>query len=271
MAQKPSEHPAVRVAQSIERLLDFAKDDPLGPRLVPQQERAQRGRQGQRAECRDRDRGGDRQRELAVDRAGRARKKRNRHEHGDQHDRDRDHRARYLAHALARCLERGELLLLHQPLDVLDHHDRVVDDQTGGQSQAEQSQGVDRKPEQIDEGEGAEQGDGQSERRDQDAAPAVQKREDHQDHQRDRLGEGYRHLVDRCAYRERRVGSRLELEPGWELFAQAIHLGHHRVAHVEGVGRRQLENAEADCISATAEAHELAVVLGSELDFVRHP
>ena len=52
-------------------------------------------------------------------------------------------------------------------------------------------------------------------------------------------------LVDRRAHRERGVGRRLVVEARRKRLRQALHLGEHGVAHVERVGGRQLEDADA--------------------------
>ena len=64
--------------------------------------------------------------------------------------------------------------------DVLDHDDGVVHDEAGGERDAEQGQRVDGEAEELHEGEGADQGDGDRDGRDERAAPVLQEDEDHQ-------------------------------------------------------------------------------------------
>ena len=49
---------------------------------------------------------------------------------------------------------------VQEPLDILDHHDRVVDQQADGQHQPEQGHGVDREIERVEHRERAQQHDG---------------------------------------------------------------------------------------------------------------
>ncbi len=81
----------------------------------------------------------DRQRELPVDRADAAALHRARDEHRHQHDRDRDDGAADLAHRLARRVLRRQAFLAHDAFDVLDHDDRIVDDDADRQHHAEQA------------------------------------------------------------------------------------------------------------------------------------
>ena len=61
-----------------------------------------------------------------------------RNEHGDQRDCNRDDGEADLAAALERGIERVEAVLLHVPMNVLDHHDRVVDHESDGERQSQQ-------------------------------------------------------------------------------------------------------------------------------------
>ena len=79
----------------------------------------------------------DDHRELVEQQADHARHEEDRDEHRDQRGRDRDDREADLARAAQRRLER-RLAVLDVAHDVLEHHDRVVDDQADGQRQAEQ-------------------------------------------------------------------------------------------------------------------------------------
>jgi len=58
------------------------------------------------------------------------------------------------------------------------------------------------------------------------------------------------------------VGGGAVQDAGWKLNFQALHFGQHGIAHVQGVGSRQLENADTYA-SATVETKELAVALGA--------
>jgi hypothetical protein len=68
-----------------------------------------------------------------------ARHEQQRDEHGDQRHRQRNHREADFPGALQRRLHRG-LAVLHVADDVLDHHDGVVDHETGADRQRHQRQ-----------------------------------------------------------------------------------------------------------------------------------
>ncbi len=57
---------------------------------------------------------------------------------------DADQCAGDLLHRFARGLLGRQAFLDHEPLDVLDHHDRIVDQQADGQHHGEHGQHVDR-------------------------------------------------------------------------------------------------------------------------------
>ena len=114
---------------------------------MPQQLRAEHRRQAQREEARKGDRADHRRRELAEQQAGLAGDEHDRHEHRADHHRRRDDREADLARAVEGGGER-RLALLDPVIDILEHDDRVVDDDADRQHQREQGQQVDREAEQ---------------------------------------------------------------------------------------------------------------------------
>ncbi len=171
----------------------------MGVALAIQQQGGQRRRQGDGVEHRQHHRERDRQRELLIEPACDAWEEGHRHEHGDQHDANHHDRAEHLAHGVDRRLPRRFLVLGHVPFDVLDHHDRIVDDDAGGEHDAEQRQGVDREVEQLDERKRSDQRHRNGDRRDDRAAPVLEEQEHHDDHEADGFAEGFQHLDDRFA------------------------------------------------------------------------
>ena len=106
-------------------------------------------------------------------------------------------RARDLVHGLAGRLPGREPLLAHDPLDVLDHDDGVVDQQADREHHREHGQHVDREAEQPQDGEGPEDDDRHGDRRDQ-RRPEVPEEEVHdQEDEQDRLEQGLDDLLDR--------------------------------------------------------------------------
>ena len=91
--------------------------------------------------------------------AGGAREKRNRHEYGYKHQRSCDDRARDLGHSDRSSGMRIGMVVIDMALHIFDDHDGIIDHQTGGQRDAEHGQRIDGKVEDLDEGEGTDQGD----------------------------------------------------------------------------------------------------------------
>ena len=134
---RPDEVPIAGARRSIQPVLVVAA-------ALAEKGRGQRRAEDQRDQHRQGHRGDDRDRELLVDHAGRAAEKGHRQEDRRQDHRDRDQRDLDLLHRFDRRFARGHAgILVHQPLDILDHHDRVIDEQTDRQHQPEQGQRVD--------------------------------------------------------------------------------------------------------------------------------
>ncbi len=152
---------------------------------------AQRRRQRQRHQRREGDRGHDRDRELLVDDADRSREERHRHEHGHQHQCDADDGAGDLGHRLARRLARRQAFLGHDALDVLHHHDGVVDQDADRQHHAKHGEHVDGVSEQEQRGAGAEQRHRNDDGRNQRIAEVLQEQEHHDKDEGDRLDQGF--------------------------------------------------------------------------------
>ena len=141
-------------------------------------------------------------------------------------------------------------VLAHVPLDVLDDDDRVVDDDAGGEHDAEQRQRVDREAEQLHERERADERDRNRDRRDERAAPVLQEEEHHEHDEDDRLGERLQHFDDRLADDADVVERDLRLEPGREALLEALQLRLDAREDLERVGRRQQLDADARRLDA---------------------
>jgi hypothetical protein len=141
--------------------------------LAIEQQRRERRRQRQRVERRQGHGERDRHRELRIQASGSAWEERDRHEHRDENQRRRDDGPQHFAHRVDGRLARRHLEFLDMPLDVLDHDDRVVDDDAGGEDDAEQRQRVDGVAHQLDEGERADERDRDREHGDERAAPRL--------------------------------------------------------------------------------------------------
>ena len=112
------------------------------------------------------------------------------------------------------------MFLLHDPFDVLDDHNRVIDEQTNRQHHAQHRQRVDRKAKGREHAKGAQQYDRHRQRRDQGGADVLQEQIHHDEDQHDRLDQGLDHLFDRDFHEGRRIEG-------------------HDIAHPFGEERRQ--------------------------------
>ena len=119
------------------------------------------------------------------------------------------------------ALLRRHPVFLDMPLDVLDHDNRVVDDDAGGENDAEERQRVDGEAHQLDERERADERHRNRDRRDERRPPALEKQEHHQDDEHDRLDERDQDLADRLGDDLGRVEGDLVLQSGREMRARA--------------------------------------------------
>ena len=95
----------------------------------------------------------------------------------------RHQRAGDLVHGFARGVPGRQPFLAHQPLHVLYHHDRIVDQQADNDDHGEQGEGVDRIVEQGQSPERAQEHHRDRDGRDQRRAPVLQEHEEDDHHQ----------------------------------------------------------------------------------------
>ena len=114
--------------------------------------------QRQRNDGRNEDRHRDRNREFPEQSANDAAHHKERNEHRDQRDRDRDDGEANLGGALERRLERF-FALLDMAGDILEHHDRVVDDEADRDGEGHEREIVETVAGRPHERAGAEQGE----------------------------------------------------------------------------------------------------------------
>ena len=166
--------------------------------------------------------------------------------------------------ALDRRLQRRLPLLVDVALDVLDDHDGVVDDEAGGQREAEQGERVDREAEELDEDEGADQRHRDGHGRDDRERQLCRKRK--MTTMTSRIASASVSSTSWIDWRTAAVG--VERDPVLEARREAPgQLGDHLASlfvDVEGVGVGQLDDAEADRVVAV-EAQHRRVVFAAEL------
>ena len=172
----------------------------------------------------------------------------------------------HLLHRLDRGLARVDVLLVHDALDVLQHHDGVVHHDADGEHHAEERERVDRVAEREQPGEGAEQRHRHRGERDQRRAPVLQEEEHHQEDQHHRLAERDHHLADRDLDEARGVVHRLLREARGEALLRARFIvAFTSFADVERVGAGLQEDAD-ERGGLVVHAADEAVVARGELD-----
>ena len=122
----------------------------------------------------------------------------------------------------------------------LDYDDRVVHHNADGEDEAEKRKSVDGESQHGKEHEGAHQRNRNGEERDQGGAEALEKNENHEDHQGERLEEGNDDFPDSFADGFRGIERRHVVEAFGEFFLEGVHqltrFGHGG----QGVGSRPL-------------------------------
>ncbi len=187
-----------------------------------QQDRRHCGRKGQRVDRRDHCRHRNRHRELVIELPGDPRNKGGWHEDGDQDQRRPDDGALHFVHRAG-----GGVACAHPfgdvPFNILDHHNGVIDHDANGEDQTKQREQVQRVAKRQHDREGPDQRDRDGEQRDDCGAPALQKddNDEHDEHNRlkDRLVDG----IDRCFDELRRIVDDAILQPRGEILRHVIH------------------------------------------------
>jgi hypothetical protein len=294
------EHPAQRRAVALDRAVEDVLRDAIEAALllgrrVAQQARTHHRREGQRDDRRDEDRDAERDRELAEEAADHVPHEEERDQHRDQRDREREDREADLRRAYERRLAR-RAPLLDVAGDVLDHHDRVVDDETGRDRERHQRQVVQAEAEEVHDAERPDEREWDRDRGNDRAGDAPQEQEDHEDDEHDREEELELHVLDRGADRRRPVGEHGDVDAGGERALQvrqergdavddlddvraglALHVQDHRrrvvhprrLLHVLGVVDDVGDVVEADRRAVPIRDHDRSIVLAREELVVR--
>ena len=148
-------------------------------------------------------------------------------------------------------------------LHVFNDHNGIVHHQSGGQGDAEQRQGIDREAEQLGEDESSDQRNRNGDRGNNSAAPALEEKKDHHDHDQDGLGQRLQHLLDRFAHGARGIEGHLVLQAHGKAPGQLFHGGLDVAAHLQGVGVGELQHAQAHGVLAVI-AKLSAVAFGAQ-------
>ena len=131
-------------------------------------------------------------------------------------------------------------------VDVLQHDDGVVDHQADGEHQRQQRQRIDGEAEGVHQREGADQRDGNGDERDQRRPDGAEEEENDQDDENDGLADGVVDVLDRLGDEHRLVVGDADFHPLRQRLPDARQDLLHLLRHVEGIGRRLLDDAQRD-------------------------
>src|SRR5690606_1620873 len=249
--ERPADHDAVTVRLTVEPPVE-APDRPgqRAPALragvrVDAPPRREHRRQREGDEERDHDGPGDGEPELEEEPSDDPAHEGDGHEDGDDRERRRENGEHDLAGAPR---GRGEVVLAHLavPRDVLDHDDRVIDQDPDREREPEQRDHVQREAERGLQDEGGDDRDRERERGDHRRLPVVQEEhddDDRQDRTQDHLAD---HVPDRLADRDRVVADDLDVDTGREGSPELFDRGVDLVRDLDGVRARDLEDVERD-------------------------
>ena len=176
--------------------------------------------------------------------SGEAGQESRRQKHRHQHQRDADDRTEELTHGAHGSVMRAEPLF-DIFADGLHDHDGVVDDNANGQNNAKQRRQVHRIAQRIHADKGADNRDGNGCRRHKRGAEVLQKNQNDDQHQKAGLIESVIHLIDRLINENGRIERDAILHILGEALRQLRHLLFDRLADLQRVGFRRLEDGDA--------------------------
>ena len=236
-----------------------------------QEARRHHRRQRQRHHRRHGDRHRQRHREFAEQPPDDAAHQQQRNQHRNQRNADRHDGEGDFARASERGGERL-LALFDIAGDVLEHHDRVVDDEADRNRQRHQRQIVEAVAGDPHQRAGAEQRQRHRDARDDRRPQTAQKDEDHHHHQRDGEQQRELHVLNGGANRLRAVAQGEDVDRGRHRGLDARQLGHDLVDDIDDVGARLLEDDEEDAALAIGPGRLVRVLrAGHRLADIAHP
>ena len=213
----------------------------------PQDDGAERGREGQRIHRRDGDRRRDGDGELPVELTGDSGKKGDGPEYRKQHESRRDDGTRDLLHGPQRGLAGGSPLLFHDALHVLDDHDRIVDHEADGEHDGEQADRVGRIAGDLEDREDADQRHRNRHRGDDRGAQVLEEDEDDQQHDDGRQPQCLGDLLDGGGHEQGRIVDDFRLEVRGKAALQLRQLRAHLPGDAQRIGVGKLVDRQCRC------------------------
>ena len=237
--------------------------------------------QGQGDRRGDHDRRGERDREFMEQPSSHVAHEQQRNQHRDQGDGQRDDGEADLSRAAQRRLHRL-FAAFDIAGDVLDHHNRVVDDEAGRDRERHEREIVEAESQQIHDAETADQGQRRGEAGDERRREGAQKNEDHENDENDReaklefhVGDGGANrrgaIVDDIEFdRGRKVRLNLRQEP-LDVVRDLNHIGARLALNVQNDRRRAVAPGREksvlgplDDVGYVGQTHRIAVAIGDE-------
>ncbi len=214
VAQNPVEPVGIAAQQPVEEVFEHHVDAAvLRVFLVAQELRGHHRRQRQCHQRRDGDGHRHGQREFAEQASHDTAHQQQRNEHRHQRDADRQDGEADFARALESGVERLHPLF-DMAVDVLQHHDRVIDHETDGDGQRHQRQIVQAETRDIHQPRRTDEGQGHRNARDNRRPDVAQEHEDHQNHQDHGDHQGAVHVGDGGSNRGGAIDDGIDLIAG---------------------------------------------------------
>ena len=245
VAQHDVERAPVERQHRVEAGLDDPVDAAVVVRFAMHEARAQHRRERERDQRGDRDRGRHGQGEFAEQTADDSAHEQQRDEHRDQRQADRQHGEADLARSLDRRLER-RAAMLDVAIDVLNHHDGVVDHEADGDRQRHQRQIVETEVEQVHRRARAEQRERHGDARDRRGPEVAQEQQNHQHDEADGEREREFHVRHRGTNGRGAVQDGFDLDGGRNPGGQLRKLRLDLVDRFDDVGAGLLEHRQDD-------------------------
>ena len=257
---RPAKAPLVPVKHALEDALARSEPTPVPHVALRLQEAgAQHRRQCQRHEARDENRHRDRNCKLTKQAPDDPTHEDEGDEHGGEGEGHRENGEAHLLRAVKRRLER-RLSHLEVTDDVLEHHDRIVDDKTDGERQRHEREIVDAEAEHIHHREGADHRHRQREARDHRRDDVPEEEEDDEHDQAECQEERELHVAHGLLDSHRPVITDVHCHRWGECELDLLERGLHRAGDGNGVRARLAGDREHDRALAIVPAGVLVVL-----------
>ena len=233
------------------------------PLMRAQQARTQHRRERERNDSRDDHSAGNRHTELAKQPARQTTHEQQGEEHDCKRDRGRDHRHENFPRARDAGLDRSHAIF-DLGVDVLEHDDRIVHDETDREDDPQERERIDRETGGLHDCERAYDGHRDRHDRNQRCAPFAQEREHHEHHEHEGDEDGLRHLQQRAAHILGVVVRDVHLDIGRYFLADLFQPRPQRIDDLDLIRTGLLFEIEA-CDGDIAHLQRAALVLRAQL------